>query len=104
MNYKEKSDFSYIKAFTGDSETYHNEQVFEGYGVLCELYIQAKDKQIKQDQVDKFNEFKANFKNFLPEIDRYILGSLRNSEMSLIDTINQAKLSFDIIEIPFENY
>ncbi len=101
---KIKKDFSYIKAWTGNSEVYHDSPVFQGYGNLCDLYFKTKDKQIKQEQVDKYNEFKQNFKSYLPEIEKYILSSLKNSEINLENKIRQTKLTLDIIEIPFENF
>lgn len=101
---KVKNNFSYIKAWTGNSETYHDSPVFDGYGNLCDLYFKAQDKNIKQEQVDKYNEFRKDFKNYLPEIERYILNSLRNSELDLKDIIEQTKLTLDIIEVPFDNF
>ncbi len=99
---KIKKDFSYIKAWTGNSETYHYSPIFEGYGNMCDLYLRAQDKHIKQEQVDKYNEFRESFKNYLPEIESYILSSLRNSEFHLKDMIKQTKLTLDIIEVPFD--
>ena len=101
---KIKSDFSFIKAWTGYSETYHDSPIFEGYGNLCDLYFRAQDKQITQEQVDKYIDFKENFKNYLPDIERYILSSLKNSEVNLKNIIRQSKLTLDIIEIPFDNF
>lgn len=101
---KIKSGFSYIKARTGNSETYHDSPIFEGYGNLCDLYFNAQGKNIKQDQVDKYNEFRKDFKNYLPEIERYILNSLRSSELNLKDIIEQTELTLDIIEVPFDNF
>ena len=101
---KIKTEFSHITALTGNSETYHDSPIFEGYGNFCDLYFKSKNQQIKQEQVDKYNEFKSNFKNFLPDIEKYILRSLKNSEINLENTIRQSKLNIDIIEIPFENF
>lgn len=101
---KIKKDFSYIKVWTGNSETYHDSQIFEGYGNLCDLYFKSKDKQIKQEQVDKYNEFKENFKSYLPDIEKYILSSLKNSEVNIENTIRQTRLTLDVIEIPFDNF
>lgn len=100
---KIKRDFSYVKAWTGNSEVYHDSPIFQGYGNLCDLYFKSKDKQLKQEQVDKYNEFKENFKSYLPDIEKYILSSLKNSEMSLENAIRQTKLTLDIIEIPYDN-
>ena len=100
---KIKTDFSHTTAWTGNSETYHDSPIFEGYGNFCDLYFRSKDKQIKQVQVDKYNEFRENFKNYLPEIESYILNSLRSSEINIKDIIKQANLTLDIIEIPFDN-
>jgi len=100
---KIKRDFSHRKAFTGNSESYHDSPIFEGYGNLCDLYFKSNEKNIKQEQVDTYNEFRKSFKNYLPEIDNYILRSLRDSEIKLRDSIRQTKLTLDIIEIPFDN-
>lgn len=101
---KIKKDFSYIKALIGNSGSYHYSLIFEGYGEMCDLYFKSKDKQIKQEQVDKYNDFKETFKSYLPDIEKYILSSLKNSEMNLENTIRQTKLTLDIIEIPFDNF
>jgi hypothetical protein len=101
---KIKKDFSYIKAWTGNSEVYQDSPIFQGFGNLCDLYFKSKDKQLKQEQVDIYNKFRENFKNYLPEIERYILSSLKNSEVNLEGTIRQTKLTLDIIEIPFDNF
>lgn len=101
---KIKTDFSYIKALTGNSEVYHDSPTFDGYGNLCDLYFKSKDKQIKQEQVDKYNEFRKCFKDYLPEIENYISRSLENSEINKKEIIRQSKLTFDIIEIPYDNF
>jgi hypothetical protein len=101
---KVKKDFSYVKAWTGNSEVYHDSPIFHGYGNLCDLYFKSKDKQIKQEQVDRYNEFKENFKSYLHDIEKYILSSLKNSEMNLENTIRQTKLTLEIIEIPYDNF
>ena len=101
---KIKNDFSYIKAWTGNSEIYHDTPFFEGYGNLCDLYFKSNDEQIKQEQVDKYNEFKENFKSYLPDIEKYIISSLKNSEVNFENTIRKTKLTLDIIEIPFDNF
>jgi hypothetical protein len=101
---KIKTDFSYIKALTGNSEVYHDSPIFEGYGNLCDLYFKSNEKQIKQEQVDKYNEFRAVFKNYLPEIEKYILNSLKNTEITIEDVISETVLTLNIIEIPFDNF
>jgi len=101
---KIKKDFSYIKAWTGNSEVYHDSPIFEGYGNLCDLYFKSNDKKIKQEQVDKYNEFRERFKNYIPEIEIYILNSLKNSEINIREQIQETTLTLDVIEIPFDNY
>lgn len=101
---KIKKDFSYIKAWTENSEVFHDSPIFEGYGDLCDLYFKSKDKEIKQEQVDKYNEFKQNFKSYLPEIEKYILSTLKSSESNLKEEIRQAGLMLDVIEIPYDNF
>jgi hypothetical protein len=68
------------------------------------LYFKSNDEQIKQEQVDKYNEFKENFKSYLPDIEKYIISSLKYSEVNFENTIRQTKLTLDIIEIPFDNF
>jgi len=101
---KIKNDYSYIEAWSGNSETYHDSPIFEGYGNFCDLYLRAQNQHVKQEQVDKYNEFRESFKNYLPEIESYILSSLRNSEFHLKDIIKQKKLTLDIIEVPFDSF
>lgn len=101
---KIKKDFSHINAWTGNSEVYHDSPIFQGYGNFCDLYFKSRDKQIKQEQVDKYNDFKENFKSYLPDIEKYILSSLKNSEVNIENTIRQTKLTLDVIEIPFDNF
>ncbi len=101
---KIKTDFSYIQAWTGNSETYHDTTIFDGYGNFCDLYFKAKDKQIKQVQVDNYNEFREHFSNYIPDIERYILSSLKNSEVNFKDIIRKTKLTLDIIEVPQDNF
>lgn len=101
---KVKADFSFIEAFSGDSELYHNSVIFEGHGDFCDLYFRSREKSIKQDQLDKYNEFKIGFKNYLPEIEKYILNSLNNSEINLNDSISSTTLVLEILEIPYDSF
>ena len=45
-------------------------------------------------------DFKTDFKKYLPEVELYILSSLKRSEISIKEEINKSKLTFDVIEIP----
>lgn len=101
---KIKSDFSYIKAKFGDSEVYHSSPIFEGHGNLCDLYFKAKDEQVKQEQVDKYNQFRSKYKDYLPEIESYLLSTLKKSERKLQTQINESTLFIDVIEVPFDNF
>jgi hypothetical protein len=101
---KIKENFSYIQTWTGNSESYHDSTIFEGYGEMCDLYFKSIDKQIKQEQVDKYNDFKVNYTKYLPEIEEHIISTIKKSEVILKNTINQAKLFIDVIEIPFDNF
>lgn len=96
-----KSDFSYLDALINNSEDYYDSPIFEGNGEMCDSYFKSKDNQIKQEQVDKYNDFKENYKIYLPEIEMYILNSLKNSEVNLENKIRQSKLTLDINDIPF---
>lgn len=98
--HKIKTDFLYKGSLKGDSGLYYNSFVFEGYGNFCDVYFKSRNKYINQEQVDKYNDFKTDFKKYLPEIELYILSSLKRSEISIKEEINKSKLTFDVIEIP----
>lgn len=98
--HKIKTNFLYKGSLKGDFGLYYNSSVFEGFGNLCDVYFVSKNKAINQEQVDIYNDFKTDFKKYLPEIESYILGSLKRSEISIKEEINKCKLTFDIIEIP----
>jgi hypothetical protein len=101
---KIKNDFSFLNAWSENSEVYHDTIIFEGYGIFCDLYFKSNNKQIKQEQVDQYNDFRVNFKNYLPKIETYILSSLNKSEQQLKATIQQTSLYLDVIEIAYENF
>lgn len=88
----------------GNPVVYHVSPIFEGYGNFCDLYFKAKKKEIKQEQLDKYNEFRVHFRNYLPKIEMYILNSLKDSEINLRDQIRETALKLDVIEIPFDNF
>lgn len=98
-----KRDFSFIEALTGNSECYMNSETFEGHGNLCDIYLNSYNGQLKQSQVDVFNEFKQNPKRYVSEIEQYISSTLTNLESSKVEEISNADLTFDIIEIPQDN-
>ena len=100
---KIKTDFSYIQSLIGNSESYHDSPIFNGYGDFCDLYFKAKDKKIKQEQIDTYNKFKETFRDFIPEIEKYILSSLKNSEISIKEEIRKKELLLDVIQVTFDN-
>jgi hypothetical protein len=63
-----KKDFAYVKAWTGNSEVYQNSVVFQGHGDLFDLYFRSKNKDIKQEQVDRYSQFKSNYKGYIDEL------------------------------------
>jgi len=98
-----KRDFSFIEALTGNSECYMNSETFEGHGNFCDIYFNSFNRELKQSQVDAFNEFKQNPKKYVNEIEQYISSTLSNSESSKVEEISNADLTFDVIEIPQDN-
>lgn len=98
-----KSEFTFIDAFTDDSECYQNSETFEGYGDFCDVYFVSLNKNIRQEQIDVYNKFKQNFKDYLPKIEQKIQSSLSNSELSKEDEIKNSILYFEIIQIPQSN-
>lgn len=93
---KIKSEFSNVGG-------YHGTDIFEGHGDFCDIYFGCKDQQLKEEQIDIYNQFKTNYKNFLQDIESYISRTLRNSEKRKSGIIQQSDLMFDVIEIPFDN-
>lgn len=101
---KIKIDFTYIKAWTGNSECYQGTDQFVGHGNFCDLYFRSKNKIVTQKQVEIFNNFKVNFEKYVSEIERYIKDNLTSIELNKLDEIRKNTLSFDILEIPQDNY
>ncbi len=97
------SDFTFINTLTGNSESFHNIEIFSGHGNFCDLYFVSKNKEVKKEQIDTYNKFKQNFKDYLPKIEHKILNSLTNSEMNKEDEIKNSILYFDVIQIPQDN-
>ncbi|MGV3631653.1 MAG: hypothetical protein ACO1O6_10610 [Bacteroidota bacterium] len=95
-----KSGYVFIKALTGNSECFNGIEVFPGHGKFCDVYFKSKQENISQSQIDTFNVFRSSFKNYLQEINFYLLNSLSSSEQKLSDQIEQAELSFDVLEVP----
>ena len=98
-----KKDFSFVAAMTGNTETYVGTDRFSGHGEFCDIYFKSVNKELKQKQVDTFNDFKRDFENYVAEIERHISNSLNSSEKGKLDEIRNSKLSFDIIEISQDN-
>lgn len=98
-----QKDFSYIKAWTGDSEVFQNTEEFLGHGEFCDVYFQTYNRQIYKEQVDRYNIFKSDYKEYIPDIERYIDKCLTNSELTIIDKISKSPLFFDVIFIPQGN-
>ena len=42
---------------------------FSDFGGFCDIYIEEFNNEILQNQVDVFNNFLQNFKNYLPQIN-----------------------------------
>ncbi|MFT3920287.1 hypothetical protein [Cloacibacterium sp.] len=71
---------------------------FVDFGGSCDVYIQEFDDEMLQNQVDVFNNFLLNFRNYLSRINSYIFSNLNAFEK---DTDNE--LSFDVIFVPQTN-
>lgn len=92
-----KSGFFYSKAWTGNTETYHNTEVFEGYGHFCDVYFNSHNREIDVRQVEAYDGFKQNFRKYLPEIEHFMASHLKSAEAQ------KAPRAIDVIEIPFNN-
>ncbi len=68
---------------------------FIDFGGFCDVYIQEFNDEILQNQVDIFNDFLLNFRNYLPQINSYVSSNLETFEK---DTDN--KLTFDVVFVP----
>lgn len=99
---KIKKDFTYIKAWTGDTSIYHSDFVFEDTGEFCDLYFSSENKLIRQEQVDVFNRFQLNFKDFIPEIDKFINSNLRFYESRNSELIERTKVAFSVVSVPYD--
>ncbi len=100
---KIKTNFSFIPAWFGDTQVYHDTDVFEEHGDFCDLYFKSVDKEIKEEQVDIYSKFKNYFKNYVDEIEVFINNNLTYFETNKLDEIKRSILFFDVIEVPFDN-
>ncbi|GAL84467.1 hypothetical protein MYP_1695 [Sporocytophaga myxococcoides] len=48
---KIKSEFSFVGGYLGTD-------IFEGQGEFCDIYFMCKGHQLKQEQIDIYNQFK----------------------------------------------
>jgi hypothetical protein len=93
---KIKTEFSYVGG-------YHGTDIFEAHGDFCDVYFRCKGRQLQQEQIDIYNQFKTNCKNYLQEIESYISRTLTNSEKRKSEIIQEAELTIDVIEVPSDN-
>ena len=96
---KIKSEFSFIDALTGETQSYHNTDTFKGHGEFCDIYFVSVNKEVKAEQIEVYNNFKMKYKNYLQKIDHEILNSLNSSEQSKETEIKNAILYFEVIQI-----
>lgn len=96
---KIESNFSFIDALFGDKQCFHNIDNFEGHGELCDIYFDCANKKVSAEQIEVYNNFKINYKNYLEKINREILNSLNSSELSKEDEIKNSVLYFEIIQV-----
>lgn len=101
---KIKTEFSHIIAWTENSEVYHSTVVFEGHGAFCDLYFKSNDKNVKQEQVDAYNKFEATYRNYIGEIELFIKTNLNSYETNNLEKITNLILTFDVIELPYDNF
>ncbi len=98
-----KKHFSHISARTGNSEVYHDTVNFYGQGDSCDLYFNCVGKELKQEQVDIYSQFENNYKNYIAEIERFISNNLTTYEQKVSEEIKNLELTFDIIDVPYDN-
>lgn len=99
---KNKDNFHLSKTFSFNenkgSYTETLTEEFSDFGGFCDIYIEEFNNEILQNQVDVFNNFLQNFKNYLPQINSYIFSNLTAFEK---DTDNE--LIFDVVFVPQNN-
>jgi hypothetical protein len=95
-----KKNFTFIKAIDENTECYHETEQFPEHGKFCDIYFMSIQKELTQKQVDIFNDFKNNFKQYIPRIEQEIPNILKPSELNRLEEIKKSTLLFDVIEIP----
>ena len=95
-NFHLSKTFSFNENIGSYTETLTEE--FSDFGGFCDIYIEEFNNEILQNQVDVFNKFLQNFKNYLPQINSYIFSNLTAFEK---DTDNE--LIFDVVFVPQNN-
>ena len=98
-----KSEFSYITAWTGNSESYHNTDKLLGHGDFCDIYFNSKNEMLLQSQVDTYNDFKINCNKYSREIEKYIIDNLNPRKQTQVEKIKDSLLLFEVISIPQDN-
>ena len=88
---------------SGSSESYHNVEVFDGFGELCDVYFGSENGNVKDEQIMVYNLFKDSYKKYANEIDLFMQSSFDRSEQKRSAKINDTVLRFDVIDVPFEN-
>lgn len=84
-------------------DTYHNSVVFPGHGDMCDVYFQSSDGELRQEQVDSYNQLLSSYKRHLETVDRYIFDNLSSSETKRTELIRDAELRMDVLDIPYDN-
>ena len=97
------SNFSYIKAIFDNSESYHNTDNYFSLGDFTDIYFESINKNVNQEQIDIYNNFKLNHTKYLTEIEEYFIKHLDKYESNHIEQIKQKELYFDVIFIPNKN-
>jgi hypothetical protein len=95
-NFKLSKIISFKENTGSYTETFTEE--FADFGGFCDVYIQEFENEILQNQIDAFNHFLDNFKNYLSQINAFVFSNLKSFE---INTDNQ--LVFDVVFIPQNN-
>jgi hypothetical protein len=98
-----RNEFSYVKAWTGDAEAYHNAEVYDGYSNLCDLYFKSGNKDIKEEQIAVYNLFRTHLGAYLSEVENHLLENPGSFEKHKAEEIRNAALTLDIIEVPYDN-
>lgn len=96
-----KSEFSFIRSWTGNQENYHGTYFFPHQAHFCDVWFVSPKKAVVQAQIDRFNTFVTSYEQYFDSIDEFLLRNLSPLEWKSFNKINEADFEFEVIQVPF---